>query len=385
MLQETPRFQCLQLTKFYPPYNGGIETTARDIAVGLAQRAWAVDVLCSNNKNVTVSEMVGGIPIFRVASMGQVASAPMAPGIIMQLARRSKWYDIIHVHMPNPMANLGLMLSFPTARIVVHWHSDIVKQQQLLKLYTPIQYWLLKRADIIIVSSRAYADSSKWLKPFLNKVRIIPSGINEPQFEMKMETHIKHVAEIKAQFGSRKLVFSLGRMTYYKGFDILIKAAKFFDDKTVVIIGGEGELLNTLQELASDLKVADKVHFLGAVSNAMLPAYYEAADVFCLPSLMRSEAFGLVMIEAMSYGRPIVATNILGSGVPWVNIHGQTGLNVEPGDPQDLAQAIQSLLQNPDRAHALGQNGRQRFLRFFTADIMVDAIDDIYKELLLHQ
>jgi glycosyltransferase involved in cell wall biosynthesis len=357
-----------------------METTVRDIAEGLATRKWQVEVLCANTGSDTVHEP-GAIPVSRIGTVAEIASTSLTPGLFGELRRRLCHNDIVHVHLPNPMANLALLFAWPKAKVVLHWHSDIVKQKRLLKLYAPLQSWLLKRADAILATTPPYAQSSPWLQPHMGKVHFVPSCIRDPDSFVDSVDRQRRAAAVRARFPGKKLVFALGRMTYYKGFDVLIAAARDLDDDTVVLLGGKGELLNGLKAQARSLGVDHKVHFLGRVENEELPGYYEAADVFCLPSLMRSEAFGLVMVEAMSYRKPVVATRIPGSGVTWVNVHGETGLNAEPGDPADLARALKQLLNDPDLAKVLGGGGRRRFEQNFTLDKMIGALTQVYSSI----
>nr|WP_199065538.1 glycosyltransferase [Chromobacterium sp. ASV5] len=371
--------RCLQLTKFYPPFNGGIETTVRDIANGLTRRGWRIEILCSHTKRRTMQEP-GIIPVIRVASLAEVASTSLAPMLVPWLARRQQRQDIIHVHLPNPMANLALWLTRPRAKIILHWHSDIVKQKRLLKLYKPLQSWLLKRADAIFATSATYAESSPWLREHMHKVHIAPSCIEDPLSVTSTQERLAAGERVRAAWPGKRIVFTLGRMTYYKGFDVLIEAARQLPEDVVVLIGGSGELLDSLRRQAQNAGLADKVQLLGRISDADLPGYFEAADLFCLPSLVRSEAFGLVMVEAMGYGKPVVATAIEGSGVPWVNLDGVTGLNAMPGDPIDLAKCLCKLLDDPKLAKQFGIGGRSRFESLFTIEKMIDEIVDVYNK-----
>lgn len=372
--------RCLQLSKFYPPISGGIETTVRDIAEGLASQQWQVEVLCSNINSNTIREP-GSVPVTRVGAVANLASTSLTPGLFSELRRCLRDKNLVHVHLPNPMANLALLFAWPKVKVVVHWHSDIVKQRRLLKLYAPLQDWLLKRADAIIATSPPYAQSSPWLQRHIDKVHFVPSCIRAPESLVSSDDRKELSAGIKAKYPGKKIVFALGRMTYYKGFEVLVEAASYLDDNTVVLIGGKGELLEGLKAQARSLGVDGKVHFLGRIEDEVLPGYYEACDMFCLPSVMRSEAFGLVMVEAMSYRKPVVATRIPGSGVTWVNIHGETGLNAETGDSLDLASAIKKLLSNPELAKQLGEGGRRRYEQHFTIEKMIAAITQIYKSI----
>ncbi len=373
----THQKSSLQLTKFYPPINGGIETAVRDIAEGLVARQWRVEILCANVERGTMIDS-GAIPVTRVSSWGQVASTSMTPSLIPWLRRRQRAHDVVHVHLPNPMANLAIWLTRPSAKLVIHWHSDIVKQKQLLKIYAPLQNWLLRRADAIIATSPPYAETSPWLRAFREKVHFVPLCVKDARTPETALQRQSQAEALRARYPGKKIVFALGRMTYYKGFNVLIEAARSLSDDTVVLIGGGGELLASLREQVANAGLSERVHLIGRVADADLPAYYEAADVFCLPSLMRSEAFGLVMLEAMSFARPVVATRIVGSGVPWVNVDGETGLNAEPGDPASLSVALRRLLDDPALARTLGEGGRQRYETYFTIEKMTDALLGVY-------
>lgn len=371
--------RCLQLSKFYPPFFGGIETIVRDLSEGLVARGWDVDVLCANTDTHTVVEQ--GMPrVVRAASLGRVASTSIAPALIWRLRQLGR-HDIVHIHLPDPMTNLALRLIRPDARIVVHWHSDIVKQKTLLKLYSPLQEWLLRRCDAIVATSPPYAQSSPWLQPLLDKVHFVPGCIEDPMRGLDRADTDERIARIRESVGGRRIVFALGRMTYYKGFDTLLEAAARLPDDVVVMFGGEGELLPALRARAQELGVSERVRFLGRIAHADLPAHYLAADAFCLPSLVRAEAFGMVLVEAMAYGRPIVATNIPGSGVPWVNRHDETGLNVTPSDAVALADALRTLLDDKALAHRMGAAGRRRFESEFTVSRMIDAVEHLYAKL----
>lgn len=369
--------RCLQLTKFYPPFNGGIETTARDISNGLTRRGWTVEVLCSNNERRTVHEP-GAVSVTRVASMAQIASTSISPMLLPWLARYQSKQDVIHVHLPNPMANLALWLTRPRAKIVLHWHSDIIKQKRLLKLYEPLQTWLLNRSDAILATSTRYAESSPWLRTRMNKVHIAPSCVEDPLLVTTTEQRMATASRVCQSWPNKRIVFALGRMTYYKGFDVLIEAARLLPDDVVILVGGGGELLEPLRQQVRNTGLSHKVHLLGRVSDEDLTGYFEAAQLFCLPSLVRSEAFGLVMVEAMGYGKPVVATDIEGSGVPWVNLDGESGLNAKPGDAASLADCILRLLDDPALTSRLGAGGRRRFESLFTLDKMIDVVEATY-------
>lgn len=371
-----PSHRCLQLTKFFPPVHGGIESTVWELTESLGRRGWQVDVLCANTTGRTVIDHMP-YQVIRAASFGRLLATSMAPALIWQLLKRRREHDVIHVHLPDPLTNLALFIARPRARLVVHWHSDIVNQKRALKLYAPLQQWLLRRADAIIVTSPPYAQSSPWLQPFLDKIHVVPSSIRDPLLNQGTAL-AERTASIRQRYAGKKIVFALGRMIYYKGFDVLIDAAAHLPDDVAVVIGGAGELLEPLRERVGALGLSGKVHMVGRIDDADIAAYFQAADIFCLPSLLRSEAFGLVLVEAMAHSRPIVATNIPGSGVSWVNVHEQTGLNVEPGDPSALAAALRRVLEDPALAASYGATGRRHFENRFRAEMMIDNVQNVY-------
>ena len=371
--------RVLQVSKFYQPVMGGIETVAWELTEGLNRSGLQVDVLCSNHAPKTSRETFpAGYEVVRAASMGMLLSTSMAPAMVRELCLLMKDRDILHVHMPDPMAALAIWTVRTRARIVVHWHSDVVRQRHAMKLYEPLQRWLLRRADAVVTTSQAYAESSATLQPWLDKVSVIPIGISDHRRLASAEK----VDEIRRRFGGRRIVFSLGRMTYYKGFEVLIRAAAALPDDCVVLIGGDGELLPHYRAMVSELGLNAKVRLLGHIDDGELASYYEACDVFCMTSTVRAEAYGVTLVEAMAMGKPIVATDIFGSGVPWVNVHGVTGYNLPVGRSQDLAEALRGLLDNAGLRQSLGRAGRQRYLDEFNAQSMTRRTLDMYDRLL---
>lgn len=375
--------KILQISKFYAPVEGGIESVVRELVEGLNDADYPTDVLCANTTSRTdVTHIQSGYTVTRASSLGKVLSTSLSPALIAHAQRLARHYDVIHVHLPDPMANLALAFARPTCKVVVHWHSDIVNQRTALKLYAPLQRSLLRRADAIIATSPPYAKSSPWLREFAEKVAVIPIGIQDPCSSPAATPEKVHA--IRSQYGDRRIIFALGRMTYYKGFDTLISASSCLPPDTVILIGGAGELLEPYRQRVVENGLQEKIHFLGRVSDDLLPSLFAASDVFCLPSTVRSEAFGVVLLEAMAAAKPIVACNIPGSGVPWVNRHGETGFNVPPADAVSLAARLRQVLDDSALAKALGTAGRQRYEMAFTSKLMVHKTLSLYEELLQH-
>ena len=371
--------KVLQVCKFYQPVMGGIETVAWELAEGFARAGVQGDVLCSNQRRVTEQQrFASGYEVVRASSLGMLLSTSMAPAMIGELRRMSRGVDVIHVHMPDPMAALAIWMVRPKARIVVHWHSDVVRQRRAMRFYEPLQRWLLERADAIIATSAAYTHSSQALKPWLEKVSVIPIGIGDN----RGQDFAPKTAALREQLQGRRMIFALGRMTYYKGFDVLIEAARNLPDDVVVVIGGDGPELARHRETVERLGLTGKVLLPGHIDDGDLPSYYEACDIFCMSSTVRSEAYGVTIVEAMVMGKPVVATDIVGSGVPWVNVHGVTGFNTPVGQALPLAATLSRLLGDPNLRERMGHASRQRYLNEFNSDRMSRKTLELYETLV---
>ena len=370
--------RVLQLGKFFPPVRGGIETATQALADGLCARGVEVDVLVAHTGWCTQrARATGGYGIVRAGSAGQLLSTSMAPRLPLELAAQAGRYDVVHVHMPDPLAAVAVWWARPRGHVVLHWHSDVVRQRLAMALYGPLQRWLLARADAVIATSEPYAEASEALRPWRHKVHVIPLGIAAPRPRLESA----RVAAFRSAHAGRRLVAALGRMTHYKGFDVLVDAAAALPADTRVLIAGAGEGLQALRARVDTLGLQDRVRLLGPLDDGDVPALLEAAELFCLPSTGRAEAFGLAMLEAMAMGRAVVCSSIPGSGVPWVSRDGETGLCVPPRDAAALAGALRRLLQDPALAARMGQAGRARFETTFQAAAMVDATLALYRSL----
>ena len=375
--------RVLQLSKFFPPVLGGIETVAWELAEGLNRSGVGTDVLCADQRprgrRETLQAAAGArYEVWRSGSFGRLLSTSVAPSMPWTLSALAPRYDIVHVHMPDPMAAVSVWAARPRGRLVVHWHSDVIRQRLALRAYRPLQDWLLARADAVIATSEPYARSSEPLARWQHKVHVIPIGISDNHSQACSEK----AAAIRRRLRGRRIVFSLGRMTYYKGFDVLIDAAAALPDDVVVLVGGEGELLDTYRHRVAERGLAGKVQLLGHIADDELPSHFEACDVFCMPSTVRAEAYGVAIVEAMVMGKPVVATDIPGSGVPWVNVHGQTGLNVPVRHPQALSEALVSLLADAALRERLGRQARQRYEEQFNSALMTSRVLAMYRALL---
>lgn len=372
--------RVLQLGKFYP-VRGGVEKVMWDIASGLSASGFDCDMLCadadSSLKDTKEIAFDGPGRCIIVPALGKFAATMISPKMLACLRKHKEEYDVIHVHHPDPMACMALRISGFKGKVVLHWHSDILKQKFFLKLYKPLQSWMLKRADRIVCTSPAYAEGSEALRPYQSKLAVIPIGV-DPVAQEGAEASGK-AAEIRASLAGKKIVYSLGRLVGYKGYRYLVEAASKLPDDYVVVIGGEGPLREELEKQIADLNLTEKVKLIGRVKEEDFEAWYEACDLFCLSSIWKTEAFAIVQIEAMSCAKPIVATKIKGSGVSWVNEDGVSGINVEPEDPEALAEAIMKVCGDGYEDYCAG--AKKRYETMFTRKGMIDNCLKLYETL----
>ena len=310
-----------------------------------------------------------------------IAGTPVCPTMPWHALTRHRRapFDLVHLQFPaDPMAHLSASLLPRSVKRVISWHSDIVRQQKLLALYRPFLDRLVRSADAIIAATPAHISSSGQLSAVRDRSRlhVVPYGFDLSRFRERPAL----ADEVRRRFKERFLVFALGRHVYYKGFEFLIRALRELPGSALAL-GGQGPLTEQLAQLARQAGVADRVHFVGRIPEAELPAWYHACDLFCLPSVEPTEGFGIVQIEAMASGRPVVCCE-LHNGVTWVNQDGVTGLVVPPADPAALAGALRRLVQDPALRARLGEQGRARAFSVFTVEAMARGTLEIYRAVL---
>jgi rhamnosyl/mannosyltransferase len=370
--------RVLQFGKFYPPHIGGIERVMFDITEGLNARGIRCDVLCSNDERRYVEETIKTYRVMRTASYGIHLSASLSPQLAVKLRRIGTRYDIIHMHLPDPMATLALFYARPKSEVVLHWHNDIVRQKTLLRFFLPFQTWMLRRADAVVTTSPNYIDGSAHLGPYRAKCHVVPIGVDRADFEVSEAT----VKDIRERYGNRRLVFSIGRLSHYKGYRYLVEAARYLGDDYAILIAGCGPLHKSLAGRIKDQGLGDKVFLLGPVAHEQVGSYYEACDIYCLSSISRNEGFGLVQLEAMLFRKPVVSTSVEGSGVTWANLDGETGLVVEPKNARLLADAVERICSNREMYERFAANGYERVTRLFTREIMLSETLKLYEKLV---
>lgn len=367
--------------KYFPPDVGGIESATESVARGTASKGFKVWVIAFSNGARESIEVLADLTVHRVPAI-KIGSQPLSFRYILRCLRVSSFAEIVHLHSPNYLAAIAALFLRGRTKLVTHWHSDIVNKGMLSFMLKPIEILLLRRSDRIIVTSSRYLDGSKSLRSFRNKVSVIPLGI-APRTKVSADCTVDdNCTSLTQAFEGKKVIFSVGRLVSYKGFDTLISAAKFIRDDAVVVICGDGPERNRLVSQVSSKNLTSKVYFIGRASDSELIRFYENSHIFCLPSVHRAEAFGVVLLEAMSHGLPIVATEIEGSGVSWVNCHGVSGLNVSPRNARALADACNTILADDSLRQAFSEGARSRFYANFTEEITGKAIVEVYKELL---
>jgi glycosyltransferase involved in cell wall biosynthesis len=375
--------KVVQTNKAYYPLIGGVETIVKNLSEGLfSQKMVAVDVLvCNDRKSLWVQKNnVNNVPVTYVPMWTKVASLPISPTYFLHLARLSG--DILHIHEPFPLADLSVIsisnLRKKFSRIVVSWHSDIVRQKWAMSMYSPLLHKFLRQVDRIIVATPNHITSSKYLKSYVEKCEVIPYGLPLTWVAMA-DTRRASVQRIQSHYGSPLLLF-VGRLVYYKGIKYLIEALQMLPDARLVIIGS-GPLYAELQTQITCLGLQKRITILPHIPDEELYSYYEACDIFILPSTEISEAFGLVQVEAMACGKPVISTE-LQTGTTYVNQHGITGLVVPPKDSRALAKAIDKLLRDESLRQQLGKNAKGRAFQEFTIEKMVERTYKVYEKLL---
>lgn len=360
----------LHIGKHYFPRKGGIETVLQYL-VSYQSPSIKVEVVVANEGLRTVIEELDGARITRVACLGMVASQPICPLMPWKLTGRQE--PLVHLHLPNPLAARAYLISGHRGRLVVSHHADTMGRRVLRRFTDPYVRRVMDRAAAIIVASRRYMESSDELVGYHHKCHVIPYGIDLAEFGADCASGAEAV---QAKYGPR-LVLAVTRLVPYKGLEYLVDAMEKVDGSLLVI--GKGRLRDELNARAARLGITGKVHLLGPIED--IRPYYKAAEMLVLPSVTRAEAFGIVQVEAMAAGLPVVNTD-LDTGVPEVSIHGQTGITVRARDAEALAGAIKLLLDNPEMRSRYAEAAVVRAKEEFSAERMAESTLRVYEAVL---
>lgn len=379
MLSENRRYtmkkiRVLQVNKLYYPEVGGIERVVQYLAEGLKEET-DMRVLVCQPRGWGSQDVINGVPVTRCSSFGTLFSLPISISFLWRLRRMSKEVDILQFHAPFPLGDLGGLLAGVKGKIVLYWHSDVVKQKRLMHLYRPIMEMFLRRADVIIVSAKGNIEGSSYLGPYHQKCVVIPYAVSS-SIQEKGKIYLKSA---KPNQGRKLSFLFIGRLVYYKGVDVLLKAFEKIKEGELTIIGA-GELEENLKAFVMERGMEKRVHFQGRVADEEIYRQIEKCDVFVLPSVVKSEAFGLVQQEAMAFGKPVINT-WLESGVPEVSLDGLTGLTVKAGDAEALAKAMEWMMDHPQERIQMGKAARERVENEYTMDVMLGRIMGLYKRL----
>lgn len=370
----------LHLYKDYDPVIGGIENHIKMLAEAQVQRGHQVTVLVTNLGRQTITYQQNGVQIIKAARLAHVASTPLSLSLPLLLSRLEP--DVAHLHFPYPMGELAALVASRAPRLVFTYHSDVVRQATILRFYRPLMHRVLRRADAIIATSPPYIESSEVLRAYRDKVRVIPLGIHVRAYSSANPARVAALRGEWSPEGAPLLLF-VGKLRYYKGVDVLLRAMSQVQRGRLLVVGS-GPERRALDTLAQNLGLENRVHFLGEVADdeliALRHAVRESGGCFVLPANHRSEAFGMVLLEAMAAGLPLVTTE-LGTGTSWVNQDGVTGRVVPPNDPAALAYAINGLLASPSTVKAMSDAARLRAAHF-DVEAMAHRVDALYHELL---
>lgn len=366
------------INKYYPPHLGGIEHHMHDLALGLAAAGVDVRALVANEGRELVDTEYDGVPVTRLPRAFAYASTPVAVAMranIRAQAASETPPDVLHLHAPYPWGEISWLGSGVDIPSVLTYHSDIVRQRFLGAAYRPWLERTLDKVDLIIAGSPNMVEHSDLLSARADKCRVVPYGIHTEKFDDTPKTVAR--AQVLRAFHPRPIILFVGRLVYYKGADVLLRATERLD--VDIVLMGSGPLEAPLREWVVAHGMADRVTFLAPQPDAELAAWYQAADVFCLPSVARSEAFGLVQIEAHASGTPVVSTD-LPTGVPFANLDGVTGLTVPVGDHEALASALERLVADDELRARLGAQARERARTEFSVSRMAAQTRDVYQQ-----
>jgi rhamnosyl/mannosyltransferase len=371
--------------KYFPPFAGGMETYLRDLMVEHTRQGLQCTALVHRSEFSLVSLEepydAGGLKlqITRAAVWARLLFTPISPTFplcLRKLIRRQR-PDVLHLHMPN--VSVFWLLLLPSARRIpwlIHWHSDVPASSHSLGLrlfyafYRPLEQAILKRCQAVIATSPPYLDSSQVLAPYREKCTVVPLGLDPGNLApVGVDATRTEAARLR--------VLAIGRLTYYKGFEYLVRAAAENPDVDVRIVG-DGDLAGYLADLAGKLGGARRVSFTGQLSDSELAREYLACDCFCLPSIERTEAFGLVLLEAMYFSRATIVSDVPGSGMGWIVEDGVTGLKVPVADATALAAAFRQLRADRDNLARLGTGGRRKFDRLFHIQKSASEVARLY-------
>ncbi len=359
----------LHIYKDYHPILGGIENHIKTLAECQVAAGHKVTVLVTNPAREPASCNINGVQVKRITRLATVASTPISP--TFPLALHAERPDITHLHFPYPVGEVSQLLGGRGRPYVITYHSDVVRQQSILRFYRPLLRRVLRNAARIIPTSDNYVATSPFLRPLAGRCTPVPLSVNPAPFLEATPLFPRDTEEPTILF--------VGRHRYYKGVDDLLRAMTNVAGR--LLIGGDGPMTAQWRSLTTELGLEQKARFLGTVSDDDLPRLYASADLFVLPANSRAEAFGKVLLEAMAAGLPCVTTDV-GTGTSYVVRDGVSGFVVPPRNPSALSSAIQRLAADAELRQRMGRAGQERVLKEFTPQLMEERIARVYEAVL---
>lgn len=358
-----------QVSRYAHSHIGGIESVIEQICNSLPNEEFEKEIICCSNSEK--SSMENGIKYNRCNYFFEIAANTISPQFIYELSKVNT--DILNYHMPFIFAVIAHFIARPKyKKLYVTYHSDIVGYDKIMKPFWGIYRKFLKNVDKIHILSEAMISSSPILIDFANKCTVIPFGI-----DLNENYDEKNLLEIKNTYKGNFIILAMGRLVTFKGFIYAIKAMKNIDG-AVLLIAGDGPLKSEFENYINENKLNDKVKLLGELSDVKIKnTFIKACDIFVFPSIRTSESFGIVQLEAMSYSKPVINTN-LGTGVNYVSKNNETGIAVEPRNSEQLFDAINLLLKDDKMRVKLGQNARKRVEELFSLSFVEQKYAEFY-------
>lgn len=359
---------------YYPDTTGGIEQVIFQLCQGC--RAFGIEgqVLALSPEPLPAQLQVADHQVTRVKENFNIASTGFSFSAFGQFKDMAAEADLIHFHFPWPMMDLVHFTTGHSRPTVLSYHSDIIKQRSLLKVYSPLMNQFLKSMDRILVASPNYLNSSEHLRPFKDKTDVVPYGLDKSAYPIvSMQTQEKWRKKVPERF-----FLFVGVLRYYKGLDNLISALEGVDYPVLILGGGPQE--QELKAQAEKLQLRN-ILFLGRLDDEDKVCLLQMCYALVFPSNLRSEAFGISLLEASMYGKPMISCEI-GTGTTYVNIHEKTGLAVPPNAPLAMREAMRRMLDNPEEVRKFGDNAKARFERMFSSEKMCASTAEIYQDVL---
>ena len=359
---------------YYPDSVGGIEQVIRQLCVGTTRLGVSNTVLSLSRHKDLAPIQFDGHTVVRMPLNFEIASNACSVQALGALARMAADADVVHYHFPWPFMDLAHFMARVDKPTVVSYHSDIVRQKRWLRLYQPLKHRFLRSVDSIVAASPNYLASSTVLARYPDKTRVITYGLDKSTFPVADPCRLAYWRE---RVGPKFFLF-VGVLRYYKGLHFLLEAAKGLDYPIVIV--GTGPEETALKEQAARLGLTNVI-FTGGLDERDKAALLSLAYALVFPSHLRSEAFGISLLEGAMYGKPMISCEI-GTGTTYINLDGETGLAVPPSNPQALRGAMHTLWENPELARRMGARAAERYHELFTSEQMAAGYTSLYQELV---